>query len=222
LDYQEDQLILTAIRSLYDGRYVSRDLMQARAEDYRIPVVRAFNMHEDMDMKAFVEYVRDLEDLEGFIVRFDDGHMLKLKCHWYLQIHKAKEAILQDRNIVELILDEKLDDVKAHLPAEDRDRLTQFENSINSCIRGVTGDLLMTILYYRQRGVSRKDFAITHSSSATPYTKQLIFALWDEEDLEFNKLQSMVRNVVTNNIGRTAKYEALRDVWFPGVKFNEV
>ena len=124
LDYKEDQLILTALRDMHTGEYSRHAALVDNCRDINIPVVRAFEPQSDM--KAFLEYVHDLEDLEGFVVRFDDGHMLKLKCHWYLQIHKAKEAILQDRNIVEIILDEKLDDIKAHLPAEDRDRLVQF------------------------------------------------------------------------------------------------
>jgi RNA ligase len=137
LDYSEDQLILTAVRDLVSGRYVSRDLMMINAENYNIPVVRTWDIGLEMDnktMKSFIGYVRDLEDREGFVVRFSDGHMIKLKCDWYVQIHKAKEAILQDRNIVELILDDKLDDIKAHLPAEDRDRLSYFESQINSRI----------------------------------------------------------------------------------------
>jgi len=44
---------------------------------YGIPVVRAFD--PQTDMKAFIEHVRDMEDLEGFVVRFNDGHMLKLE-----------------------------------------------------------------------------------------------------------------------------------------------
>jgi RNA ligase len=221
LDYQEDQLILTAIRSLYDGRYVSRDLMQARAEDYRIPVVRAFNMHEDMDMKAFVEYVRDLEDLEGFIVRFNDGHMLKLKCHWYLQIHKAKEAILQDRNIVELILEEHLDDVKAHLPAEDRDRLTQFENDINKAINISVSDIRIELDSLLRNGVDRKTFATGRAQELDGYYRPIIFRLFGREDVSRQEIDELVRNTIRNNLGRTAKYEALRDVWFPGVRFND-
>jgi RNA ligase len=221
LDYQEDQLILTAIRSLYDGRYVSRDLMEARAEDYRIPVVRAFNMHEDMDMKAFVEYVRDLEDLEGFIVRFNDGHMLKLKCHWYLQIHRAKEAILQDRNIVELILEEHLDDVKAHLPAEDRDRLTQFENDINKSINISVSDIRIELDSLLRNGVDRKTFATGRAQELDGYYRPIVFRLFGREDVSRQEIDELVRNTIRNNLTKTVKYEAIRDAWFPGVTYND-
>lgn len=215
LDYKEDQLILTAIRDLTTGRYMSRDLMEAHAESYRIPVVRTFE--PQTDMKAFVEYVRDLEDLEGFVVRFSDGHMLKLKCHWYLQIHKAKEAILQDRNIVELILDDKLDDVKAHLQAEDRDRLSQFEYDFNlevasSCIS------IEHILYgIKADGVDRKTFALEIAPNFSQYDRAAVFSCWDD----ISKVYDTVRNTIRNNLTKTVKYEAIRDAWFPGVKYND-
>jgi RNA ligase len=191
--------------------------MVAHAEAYRIPVVRAFEPQSDM--KAFVEYVRDLEDLEGFVVRFSDGHMLKLKCHWYLQIHKAKEAILQDRNIVELILDEKLDDIKAHLPAEDRDRLSQFESQFNIAVSDAVFYLAIDLGWIRERDIDRKTFALEYAKRYDPYMRALIFKNFDDNDT--NKLWYDVRNTIRNNLTKTVKYEAIRDAWFPGVRYND-
>lgn len=219
LDYKEDQLILTAIRDMTTGRYMSRDIMINTAELYFIPVVREWgNLQMDnKTMRSFLEYVHDLEDLEGFVVRFDDGHMLKLKCHWYLQIHKAKEAILQDRNIVELILDEKLDDVKAHLPAEDRDRLTYFEAQINSRILDRRGHLSDACAREQAQG-DRKHFALNRSQEYNSYSRAIIFALWDNNSYE--RSLELVRNTVRNNLSRTVKWEELRDHWFDGVTYN--
>lgn len=217
LDYKEDQLILTATRNMYTGEYARHVALEHVASQYRIPVVRAFE--PQTDMKAFLEYVRDLEDLEGFVVRFDDGHMLKLKCHWYLQIHKAKEAILQDRNIVELILDDKLDDVKAHLPKEDCDRLTRFESMFNAAIRGVVANIYMNLIYYQMNQISRKDFAVVHTWKVDPYSKPIMFKNYDSAP-DTVKISEDVRNTIRNNLSKTAKYEAIREAWFPGVKYN--
>ena len=220
LDYKEDQLILTAIRDITTGRYMSHDLMEAHAEAYRIPVVRTWDIGLHMDnktMSSFVNYVRDLEDREGFVVRFSDGHMLKLKCDWYVQIHKAKEKILQDRNIVELILDDKLDDVKAHLQAEDRDRLSQFEYDFNlevasSCIS------IEYILYgIKADGVDRKTFALEIAPNFSQYDRAAVFSCWDD----ISKVYDTVRNTIRNNLTKTVKYEAIRDAWFTGVKYND-
>lgn len=224
LDYKEDQLILTALRDMKTGEYAVFDSLNQYARYHSIPVVRAFD--PQTDMKAFLEYVRYLEDLEGFVVRFDDGHMLKLKCHWYLQIHKAKEAILQDRNIVELILDEKLDDIKAHLPTEDRDRLTQFENTINYDIARRVILIAMKLEYLRDRGIDRKTFAIDpkHSVGVDGFMRPIIFKNFDNDiisGLRIVRIGEDVRNMIRNNLGRTAKYEAIRDVWFPGLTYND-
>jgi RNA ligase len=218
LDYKEDQLILTGIRDLTTGRYMSHDLMVAHAEAYRIPTVRTFE--PETDMKAFVETVRDLEDREGFVVRFSDGHMLKLKCDWYVQIHKAKEKILQDRNIVELILDDKLDDVKAHLPQEDRDRLTVFEDDFNWSLADTVFMLDNDLSWIREQDIDRKTFALEHAGRYDQYMRALIFKNFEE--LGHPKLWTDVRNTIRNNLTKTVKYEAIRDAWFPGVIYNEV
>ena len=217
LDYKEDQLILTAMRDITTGRYMSRDIMANTADMYFIPMVREFE--PQTDMKAFVDYVRDLEDVEGFVVRFSDGHMLKLKCDWYVQIHKAKEKILQDRNIVELILDEKLDDVKAHLPAEDRERLSQFEDQFILAVADVVCYLANDLSWIREDVIDRKTFALEHAERYDQYMRALIFKNFEE--LEQSKYWADVRNTIRNNLTKTVKYEAIRDVWFPGVKYND-
>lgn len=219
LDYNEDRLVLTAIRDIKTGEYAPYERLVSLAESYGVPVVRQFE--SQTNMKAFLEYVRDLEDLEGFVVRFDDGHMLKLKCHWYLQIHKAKEAILQDRNIVELILEEHLDDVKAHLPAEDRDRLTQFESGFNEAVAETSVELEYYLRKRQAEGVDRKTFALEYAPYLDGYVRPIIFRLFERTDVTRDEIVDLVRNTIRNNLGRTAKYEAIRDAWFPGLKFND-
>jgi RNA ligase len=218
LDYNEDQLILTALRDMKTGQYMSYDSLVSIANSLGVPVVRQFE--PQTDMKAFLDYVAGLEDLEGFVVRFDDGHMVKLKCHWYLQIHRAKEAILQDRNIVELILDEHLDDVKAHLPPEDRDRLTKFENDFNAATMRVVGKIVSRLMAIQIANVSRKDFALGEATKIDGYVKSVIFKLFDQNDDIGKCVLKEVYNTIRNNLSKTVKYEAIRDAWFPGVTFN--
>lgn len=217
LDYKEDQLVLTAMRKRETGFYAYHETLQHLGVVYNIPVVRAFE--PQTDMKAFLEYVAGLEDLEGFVVRFDDGHMVKLKCHWYLQIHRAKEAILQDRNIVELILDEHLDDVKAHLPAEDRDRLTKFENDFNLAISKIVAKIFAEHLALRISFMDRKTFAVDHAHKHDSFIRPILFRIFDNESGQ-GDIRELVVNTIRNNLSKTAKYEAIRDAWFPGVNYN--
>jgi RNA ligase len=219
IDYPEDALVLLAVRDMVTGQYI--DLDKTPAKQYGVPIVEQHS--KVTDPKAFMEYVHDLKNAEGFVIRWADGHRVKIKAHEYVQIHKAKEAILQDRNIVELILDEKLDDIKAHLPAEDRDRLTQFESNIHFDIARRVRLIGMKLEYLRERGIDRKTFAIDpkHSVGVDAFMRPIIFKNFDNDIISGLRIGEDVRNTIRNNLGRTAKYEAIRDVWFPGLTYND-
>lgn len=76
------------------------------------------------------EYIarqREKEGREGDIIRFSDGHMLKVKNDWYVRIHKTIDRILFDRNIIALILNEEVDDVIPMLPQVQADRVRDVE-----------------------------------------------------------------------------------------------
>lgn len=229
LDYKEDQLILTAMRDTTTGRYVAGSFLVISAENYNIPVIRQWDntlveqwhntvQRGNKTLSSFVNFVRDLEDLEGFVIRFDDGHMLKLKCDWYVQIHKAKEKILQDRNIVELILDGKLDDVKAHLPQEDRDRLTVFEVQFNLAYADVVFMLANDLDWIREEKIDRKTFALEYAEKYDQYMRALIFKNFDV--IDHAEYWISVDDTIRKNLTKTVKYEEIRDVWFKGVTYN--
>lgn len=191
-------------------------MIQNLIREYNIPVVEQHGSVEDP--KAFMQYVHELKNAEGFVIRWADGHRVKIKAHEYLQIHKAKEAILQDRNIVELILEEHLDDVKAHLPAEDRDRLTQFESQFNLAVADAVYVLANELQWIRDDNIDRKTFALEHAGKYDQHMRALIFKNFEE--LSHEKYWTDVRNTIRNNLTKTVKYEAIRDAWFPGVKYN--
>jgi hypothetical protein len=71
-----------------------------------------------------------------------------------------------------------------------------------------------------RNGIDRKDFAMGRAQELDGYIRPIIFRLFGREDVRREEIDGLVRNVVRNNLGRTAKYEAIRDVWFPSVMFN--
>ena len=75
----------------------------------------------------YIERQREAESREGDIIRFADGHMLKVKNDWYVRIHKTIDRVRFDRNIVELIINENIDDVVPMLPQEQINRIREFE-----------------------------------------------------------------------------------------------
>ena len=218
LDQPEDMLVLTAIRNMRDGSYFSHSKLLDSVVDFEIPVVGVLKS-SDGSMADFVKYVHDLEDLEGYVVRFQSGHMVKLKCHWYIQIHKAKEAILQDRNIVQIILEEKLDDIKANVTQEERDRLAVFETEINKAIIEIADVVYAYLMSMQKRGIDRKEFAINHTGDVHKMLLPVVFRNFDEPTEQ--GVMHSIRELVRNHLGKNVKYDELREACWPGVKYND-
>jgi len=219
LDHPKDQLILTAIRSRKYGIYIEYKSLKSWERIFNIPVVRAFDSQTDMN--AFIDYTRGLEDTEGFVVRFDDGHMSKLKSDWYVQIHKAKDSLLHDRNIVDMWMQNTIDDVKAHLSEDERVRLDEFTASLESWLNARVKMIYNT--RNATRKMERKDFAMGHATKFDQYTKSLVFRVWDDEIDEalLVKLHKMVFDLVKSKLSSNKAYGELREAWFAGVKYNE-
>lgn len=218
LDYPEDRLILTAIRHMNIGEYVERSSMLDMAVDWGIPYVQAFD--GQVDIHSFIAYVEQLSDLEGFVVRFHDGHMVKTKCSWYVQIHKAKEAILQDRNIVQLILDNTIDDIKAHLLVEDCARMVEFEEKLRDKILYQTSKISEIIRFIQESKMERKTYALEYSQNNDAFVKQIVFRLWDDGKAAESDVYEQVCNTIRNNLNSNTKYDILKNIWLDGIAYN--
>ena len=218
IDHPEDRLVLTGIRSLVSGEYFSYDDLFYAGYLYAIPVVKRFDSRTDIN--SFIEYTRDLQDTEGFVIRFDDGHMLKLKCDWYCQIHKAKEKLLFDRNIVEMILEGNIDDLKPHLLHDDKEKLENFERIVWARILEKSVYINDAVMYYQHdRKADRKTFALEHVSNLQPLFRPIAFRLWDNNTLDNAKMYLI--DTIKSNLGSNSKYENIKYTILNGEKFNE-
>jgi len=127
IDYEYDGLLLLAIRDNVTGAYTMYDDLESLADQYNIPMVAEYEATFDA---SFLDHVRGLIGLEGFVVRFDNGHMIKIKAEDYLKLHHAKDAISQEKNVWKLILDAEVVDLKSMLNDEDRVRIEEFESAV--------------------------------------------------------------------------------------------
>lgn len=122
VDYAEPQLILTGMRDNQQGIYLH---VHGFKEHIPFELVRRDSRIHDFE--AYLRFKRGETNREGDIIRFADGHMVKVKNDWYVQIHKAKDFIQFDRNIVELVLNETIDDTRALLDATSAERVDRVE-----------------------------------------------------------------------------------------------
>lgn len=163
--YAEENLILTAIRENRSGEYHPYEVMKNYASHYNIPVVHAWGRSYNRNLTQFIDSIRDwTDDVEGIIIRFNDGRMVKVKTADYVLRHKCKETIQLEKNILSIILNDSVDDLLPLLEAspEDRERLINFSKKFNNAIN----DFCKTISTIFEEGYAKypetKDFAVNY------------------------------------------------------------
>lgn len=119
LAYEEADLVYLGSRNNFTGEYS----FDENAPFTKVPRYGSV----EGSIGDYIARQRGKEGREGDIIRFADGHMLKIKNDWYVRIHKTIDRILFDRNIIALILKEEVDDVIPMLPQVQADRVRDVE-----------------------------------------------------------------------------------------------
>ena len=202
LAYPEDQLVLTAIRDNETGKYVPHEL-DAR-NGWGIPVVQSFAY----DSANILDVVREQEGIEGVVIRFADGHMLKVKADWYVLRHKSKDAITREKNVLDYIVNERVDDVLPFLQAEDQERLLKFQTEFWNGFNRVAYEYS---LYCKGLRVDRKTWAVEYMPERKlmdQHYPTIVFGWFDGRDVKESLL-----NVIRKNIGTQARINENRYLW---------
>jgi RNA ligase len=207
VDYENDNLILTAIRNTEMGHYLPYFNMLDLAEHWNIPVVKAVDCLAVQNIELFVKQIREWEDSEGVVVRFDSGHMVKVKSADYVLRHKTKDAINQEKNVLQCLLNDSVDDLVPLLTPEDADRLKRFQGAFWAGLVDVGTDIHDT---YRQidRSQSQKDFALFAVPSVLPQYQPFMFKL-----RKGVPVRDLLIEQIGKSLGSQTKIDAARWMW---------
>lgn len=150
VDYPEDRLVLTAMRELRSGIYFPYEGLVSHAQDwgYDIDVVKAINPEQYLskdytsDLSKFVDVVKSWEGTEGIVLRFDTGHMAKVKADDYVLLHQSKAAVSQEKYVIKVIADDNIDDLLPLLAEDDQKRLKNFQRAFWSQVDEVASSIV--------------------------------------------------------------------------------
>lgn len=195
MPYTEPNLILLAIRCNTTGEYILPGLMASFADPFNIPVVQEY--------KGSLDDLKDQIGMEGVVVRFYDGHMIKIKTEWYVAIHKAKENILHEKNVIKLILEEKLDDIVANLPDDDKKRLLDYKEALTGAIDRY--EKFLHGILMSAHGMDRKTFALDVAAGLDSFTKPIAFSSLDKPE----GLRENIRLAILKRTGSQAQVDSI-------------
>lgn len=198
IEYSEPRLVLLAMRNNFSGNYYM---------PYSSPfeVVPQYGS-VDGGLAEYIARAREMSGREGDIIRFADGHMIKIKNDWYVRIHKTKDLIRSERNIADIIVNEQLDDVLPLLDAADLATVREYELRFDAALENVLGRLEGLVTLARVlHGGNKKEVAIN-------FVPNLI----NKEDASFifsaldgNELRPLVIKKIRNSVGNGPKYESM-------------
>ena len=176
--YTKPELVLLHVRDNVTGEYMRPEDLHTWANEYGVRVVDEVDDFFDIvevnemgclfdtrfNVQKMLEAAKTREGIEGWIVQFEDGDMVKVKTDWYLRRHRAM-TFLRERDIVELVLDEGIDDLKSLLVTEgvDVSEIIRIENEVVEQLRNVRHLVEETIKNEGHR--DRKEFAIEFSKT---------------------------------------------------------
>lgn len=210
IDYPQDRLVLIAVRNTVSGEYTSYATLLNYHDTFGIDVVKAYDGTAN-DMEALVAETRDLKGAEGYVVRFDNGHMIKIKAEEYLLFHKTKDNMTFEKNIIDLLVNDKIDDAKSFMLDDDREQVIKFENmfwfGLNDSINRYN-DMWKVICSAK---LDRKRFAIERMpalKAKDPHVASIVFGLFDGKDL-----RTMVLDLIRKNCNTQTKVNDIRYIW---------
>ncbi len=162
IDYPEDKLVLTGVRSIVDGTYLSYKKLVELSQLFEIPVVKSLQSQEDATVvdDELIENIRKWDGGEGVVIRFENGHMVKVKADEYILRHRSKEQINSEKNIIQVILNDAVDDMIPLLTEDDATRLRKFQTEFWSAVDEVAQDLTTIFEGGDKMYPDKKEFAV--------------------------------------------------------------
>ena len=204
VDYPEDKLTLIAIRDNITGKYYNYNNMKYVADFFLIPVVNQFSYTGD-NFNDILNYVKNMQEGEGIVIRFDDGHMVKIKADLYVSLHRAKSLIENERDVMELVLNEKVDDLYPLLYKEDAQKLHNYYKDVWDQIIDFVS--LTQKLINNTSHMTRKEFAF-HTTNIGSGMRSIAFSCFDKKRVDIGN----VTEYLLKNLGSNSRFERNREI----------
>jgi RNA ligase len=214
IDYPTDRLVLTAVRNNVTGEYFTGIEIYFLAHKYKLDYVRYNELHnEEMyDLATIIGHSKSLSDKEGFVVRFDDGHMFKLKAEDYLMKHRARDALVHEKTIIFLIVKDLIDDTIPLLNRQDQIKLDSFRKSVLLSLYDTATQYVEKLNQaYSTHNGNRKEFAL--DTTISNEIKKIGFKYWSDQVVDFEKVMSYLKDTISKNCGSGSGVDSVRHYW---------
>ncbi len=173
LRYSKEELILLRLRDNKTGKHID-----IKEHLDKIGSIKIAPFEDDGTLDDLIEKSKSEVDKEGWIVQFDNDHMLKIKTDWYFQRHGLlTNDIYREHIIIGYILDDLIDDILGQIPEDEVEahlRINKIISIVKRTLREKVDEINSAYKEYLQSGLSKKEYAIKNRTNSTfPFVMNL-------------------------------------------------
>uniref|UniRef100_A0A6B2L4J3 T4 RNA ligase 1-like N-terminal domain-containing protein n=1 Tax=Arcella intermedia TaxID=1963864 RepID=A0A6B2L4J3_9EUKA len=241
LSYSEESLKLITLRHMVTGKYIPFNILKDIASSSGMPLVNSWTPEElginTNDLQSFTTFeskMKQTKNIEGFVIRFNDGQMLKIKTNWYFSLNKSLDKIRRcsERHLWISILKEEYDDIRTFLEPNIRTEIDKFAVELNQRLELATIQFIQNIQLYNDK--DKKAFASYVNSlpggwqrrvswivreTIEKHNKTALLQLEQDSDLRFSVRKALVEYILSN-LGTTKAWTSTAVLLLGGLKLN--
>ena len=201
--HEAEALTLTGIRHRASGVQVSHKDLAAHALALGVPPVRGFDPIDHWE--AFAGRAMAETEGEGYVVRFDDGHMIKIKNTLYARVHKFKAQLSQPKDAAEIVVSGALDDMLAHIPVSERVDIEAYRDAMFARLRECAAHIDAALAKARAEigtddpREKQKIFWMSHAAPLGPVYSTCAAEVWNKGADTMDVLRAAVLKQVATN-----------------------
>ncbi len=161
LRYSEEELILLRLRDLNTGKHID-----IKSHLDKIGSIKIAPFEDDDTLDDLIEKSKTEAEREGWIVQFDNDHMVKIKTDWYCQRHGLlTNDIYREHIIIGYILDDKIDDILGQIPEDEKEahlRIQKIISIVKRALNKKVVEIQSAFNDFVKSGSDKKDYALNH------------------------------------------------------------
>jgi hypothetical protein len=140
--------------------------------------------------------------------------MLKIKADAYLVLHRSKDAISNEKNIIEVVLNDQVDDLMPVLTESDAKRLRDFQRAFWMSVDEVASEMVDVYLAEGVGIEEQRDFANRFVKSQPAHLHPFLYGL-----RKGRSARDMLVDSISKSISSQGKVEGSRWMW-GGLRWN--
>lgn len=162
LGYDQPKLSVLAVRNNEDGEYIPWADLKVAPYDafFENNIAEDYTEKYSENVEQFVQDIKDMLHIEGFIIGLNSGQRIKIKTAEYCALHRTKDNVNSPRRLYEVVVNGGSDDLKS-LFADD-EAAVKLINDMETLVHDALNHTAKTVTDYYEanKHLERKDYAI--------------------------------------------------------------